>query len=134
MRSTVLRSVLAVSTIGVGSLLTACGGDDGASGGKSDAVSIEEFCTKIDGLATAEPDDIGAAVAAIQGLVVSAPTDEVRDALEILIPVLARLSAIDENDPDAIGEMMELALDPKIMEASAVLETFGAEECGFTSE
>ena len=128
-------SVVIISAIGASSLLVACGGDDGSSGGSSEAVSVEEFCTRIEALeSAAEPDDIGAAVAAIEGLVDAAPTDEVRDALETLIPVLARMSEIDENDPDAIGELMSLAMDPKIMEASTVLENFGTEQCGFTSD
>lgn len=135
MRSTLFRSVLTVSAIGATSLLVACGGDDGSGGGSSEGVSVEEFCTRIEALESAvEPDDIGAAVAAIEGLVDAAPTDEVRDALETLIPVLSRMSEIDENDPDAIGELMELAMDPKIMEAGAVLEEFGTEQCGFTSD
>ena len=135
MRSTRLVTALTLSTLAASSLLVACGGDDGASGGNSENVSVEEFCTRIEALeSAAEPDDIGAAVAAIEGLVDAAPTDQVREALETLIPVLARMSAIDENDPDAIGELMGLAMDPKIMEASAVLEEFGTEQCGFTSD
>ena len=128
-------SVFIISVFGAGSLLVACGGDDGTSGGSSEGVSVEEFCTRIEALeSAAAPDDIGAAVAAIEGLVDAAPTDEVREALETLIPVLSRMSEIDENDPDAIGELMSLAMDPKIMEASTVLENFGTEQCGFTSD
>lgn len=134
MRSS-LRSTLTASTLVAASFLAACGGDDGGSSGSGQAVSIEEFCQRIEALeSAAAPDDIGAAVAAIQGLVDSAPTDEVRKALETLVPVLSRMSEIDENDPDAIGELMGLALDPEIMAASAVLETFGTDECGFASE
>lgn len=139
MRSTVHRSVLTISAIGAAFVLVACGGDDGGSvaggDGRGDTASVEEFCTRIEALeSAAEPEDLGAAVAAIEDLVDAAPTDEVREALETLIPVLARMSAIDENDPDAIGELMGLAMDPKIMEASAVLEEFGTEQCGFTSD
>jgi hypothetical protein len=135
MRPTPFRSALTAGTIGAALLLSACGGGDGTDGGAADTVSIEEFCSRIDALASAaEPDDIGSAVAAIEGLVDAAPTDEVRDALETLVPVLSRMGAIDENDPDAIGELMELAMDPKIMEASAVLETFGTVQCGFSPD
>jgi hypothetical protein len=41
---------------------------------------------------------------------------------------------IDENDPDAVGELMGLLMDPEVMEASTVLEEFGTEQCGFSSE
>jgi hypothetical protein len=134
MRSNRLRPALALLSIGAASLLVACGGDEGSSGGDG-AASIEEFCDRISALESAvEPDDIGAAVAAIEGLVDAAPTAEVRDALETLVPVLSRMGAIDENDPDAIGELMGLAMDPEVMEASAVLEKFGTEECGFAAE
>ena len=139
MRSTFLRSVLAISAIGATGLLAACGGDDGGSGsgggGGDEVASVEEFCSRIETLQSAvAPDDMVAAVAAIEDLVGAAPTDEVREALETLVPVLSRMSELDENDPDAIGELMELAMDPKIMEASTVLEEFGAEQCGFTSD
>lgn len=135
MRSTRLVTALTLSSLAAGSLLVACGGDGGSGGGSSEGVSVEEFCSRIEALeSAAEPDDIGAAVAAIEGLVDAAPTDEVREALETLIPVLARMSEIDENDPDAIGELMGLAMDPKIMEASTVLEEFGTQQCGFTSD
>lgn len=136
MRSNRLRPALALLSIGAGSLLVACGGDEGSeNGGGSGSVSIEEFCSRIDALASAvEPDDIGAAVAAIEGLIDAAPTAEVRDALETLVPVLSRMGAIDENDPAAIGELMELAMDPEVMEASAVLEEFGTEQCGFSPD
>ncbi len=137
MRPTPFRSTLTAGTIGALLFLGACGGDSNDGGGASETggVSNEQFCERIAALeAAVEPDDIGSAVAALEGLVDAAPTDEVRNALETLIPVLSRMSTIDENDPDAIGELMELAMDPEIMEASAVLETFGTEQCGFTPE
>lgn len=112
--------------------LFACGGDDESSSADS-AVSIEEFCAKIDDLESAvEPDDMASAVAALSDLVDSSPTPEIRDALETLIPVITKMADIDENDPDAIGELMGLMMDPDVMEAGTVLETFGAEQCGFT--
>jgi hypothetical protein len=134
MRSRPFRFLLAVSVFGAGGALVACGGDD-AGGGGTEAVSIEEFCDRIAALeSAAEPDDIGAAVGAIEGLVDAAPTDEVREALETLVPVLSRMGAIDENDPDAISELMGLAMDPEVMAASTVLEKFGTEQCGFSAD
>lgn len=132
MRISRSRSLAVLVVIGASSLLVACGGDDSSSNG---ALSIDEFCSRIDALESAvQPDDIAAAVDAIEGLVDSAPTDEVRDALETLVPVLSRMGEVDQNDPDAFAEFMELALDPKVVEASQTLETFGTEECGFAAD
>lgn len=125
-----LLLVTSVSLIASASLF-GCGGDDSPSA--DSGVSIEEFCNKIDALESAvEPDDMASAVAALSDLVDSSPTPDVRDALETLIPVIAKMADIDENDPDAIGELMGLMMDPDVMEAGTVLETFGAEQCGFT--
>ncbi len=119
-------------TLIAASSLFACGGDDDSSSADS-VVSIEEFCAKVDALESAvEPDDMASAVAALSDLVDSSPTPEIRDALETLIPVITKMADIDENDPDAIGELMGLMMDPDVMEAGTVLENFGAEQCGFT--
>lgn len=131
---------MALATVGAAALLVACGGDGGSSTGSDgalggSAVSIEEFCDKIDALESAvAPDDLGAAVIAIQGLVDSAPTPEVRDALETLLPVLTEMTDVDENDPDAFARLMAMAMDPKIAAAGEVLERFGTEQCGFDAE
>ena len=129
-----MRRLLLLSSVAlIGSTsLIACGGDDESSSADS-AVSIEEFCAKIDDLESAvEPDDMASAVAALSDLVDSSPSSEVRKALETLIPVITKMADIDENDPDAIGELMGLMMDPDVMEAGTVLETFGAEQCGFS--
>lgn len=132
MRFHLSRSIVAI--IGTGSLLVACGGDGGdANGGSS--TSVEEFCDRIAALETAAaPDDVGSAVAALEDLVQAAPNDEVREALETLVPVLTRMSEIDETDQDAINELMDLMMDPKVMEASTVLENFGSEQCGISGD
>ncbi|MEY3679463.1 MAG: hypothetical protein ACO27U_04915 [Ilumatobacteraceae bacterium] len=132
MRTTLARTAVLLSLVTVGGLVSACGGDDGSSNGGGGAASVEEFCTQIENLESAvEPDDMAAAVGALQDLIDSAPSKDVREALETLIPVLEGMSSIDENDPEAMNDLMELMMDPKVMEASATLESFGAEECGF---
>lgn len=132
MRFHLSRSIVAV--IGAGSLLVACGGDGGDANGGGSSTSIEDFCGRIAALeSAAAPDDIGAAVTALEDLVEAAPNDEVREALETLVPVLTRMSEIDETDQDAINELMDLMTDPKVMEASTVLEDFGSEQCGISS-
>lgn len=137
MRTSFSRSFVVLASLGTGVLLVGCGGDDSGSGsggsGGGDAVSIEEFCDKISALESAvEPDDMASAVAVIADLADSAPTDELKDALETMLPVLEGMAEIDENDPDAMNELMTLMMDPDVMEASAVMEAFGDEECGFT--
>lgn len=111
--------------------LVACGGDDSPSGGS--AVSVEEFCARIEALdAAGDPDDMAAALGALEDLTAAAPTKEVRDALEAMLPLLRNMSEIDESDPNAFAEVMSMMMDPDVMEAGTVLEQFGAEECGFT--
>lgn len=120
--------------IGAGSLLVACGGG-GGDANDAGSTSVEAFCDRIAALETAvAPDDVEAAVAALEDLVKAAPNDEVREALETLVPVLTRMSEIDESDQDAINELMDLMVDPKVMEASTVLEDFGSEECGLSGD
>ena len=108
MRSTRLVTALTLSTLAASSLLVACGGDDGASGGNSENVSVEEFCTRIEALeSAAEPDDIGAAVAAIEGLVDAAPKN-------VVVGVVA-YNPLDENtllwSPD-VDSLPTNTLDP----------------------
>ena len=121
--STILSSVL---------LVGACGGDD-SSKANSSPVSIEEFCGQIEALdAAGDPDDMASAIGALEDLVSAAPTKELREALDTMIPLLQNMADIDESDPNAFAEVMSMMMDPAIIEAGTVLEEFGAEECGFT--
>ena len=121
--STILSSVL---------LVGACGGDDSGKANSS-PVSIEEFCGQIEALdAAGDPEDMASALATLEDLASAAPTKELRDALDTMLPLLQSMSEIDENDPNAFAEVMSMMMDPAIMEAGTVLEDFGAEECGFT--
>jgi len=123
---------IAVTSLSSGLVLGACGGDD-SSNANSSPVSIEEFCDQIEALDVAgDPDDIASALGALKDLASAAPTKELRDALNTMLPLLESVSEIDESDPNAFAEVMSMMMDPAIMEAGTVLEDFGAEECGFT--
>ena len=123
---------ISVTVLSSSLVLGACGGDD-SSKANSAPVSIEEFCDQIEALdAAGDPDDMASVIDALEGLVSAAPTKELRDALDTMIPVLQNMADIDESDPDAFAEVMSMMMDPAIIEAGTVLEEFGAEECGFT--
>ena len=126
--SRIRSSLIALAVL---SPLVSCGGDD--SGAGSSPVSVEEFCAQIEALdAAGDPDDMASALGALKDLASAAPTKELRDALNTMLPLLESMSEIDESDPNAFAEVMSMMMDPAIMEAGTVLEDFGAEECGFT--
>lgn len=114
-----------------------CGGDDGGfsgvdggSGGKS--LSDEEFCAEIEALDDVDPsvDDMADVVTMIEDLADKAPNDELRDAMLALVPVMSALADIDENDPDAMNEVMEIMMDPEVLAAGELIETYSTETCG----
>ena len=113
-----------------------CGGDDGGFAGS--ALTDEEFCSKItemESLGSGETEaDMAAAVAVIEDLATSAPTKELRDALETLVPVMTEMAGIDENDPDAMNKAFEVMMDPKVIAAGELIDKYGTETCGFSDE
>ena len=107
-----------------------CGGDDSGSG--SAALSDEEFCVELTALDGMNPDvgDMAAVVTTIEDLADKAPSDELRDAMLALVPVMTMMSEIDDNDPDAMNKVMEIMMDPEVMAAGELLEKYSSETCG----
>lgn len=123
-------SLLATFTISCLTLGISCGGDSGGS----NALSEAEFCDKIasfEGTAAQEADTT-TMLAVLNELADSAPTEELRDAIKTIAPIMKELEGIDESDPEAFAKAMEIMMDPDIVAAGAVLETFTAETCGLT--
>ena len=120
-------ATLSISLFLVG---VSCGGDDGGFGGN--ALSDEEFCAEIAAIDNVDPsvDDMTDIVAMIEGLADKAPTKELRDAMVALVPVMTAMSEIDDNDPDAMNKVMEIMMDPEVIAAGTVLETYSTETCG----
>ncbi len=123
-------SLLTAFTFSCVTLGVACGGDSGGS----NALSEAEFCDKIasvEGTAPADA-DMTTVLAVLADLADSAPTKELRDAIETIAPIMQELEGVDENDPEAFAKAMEIMMDPKIVAAGAVLEKFATETCGLT--
>lgn len=107
-----------------------CGGGDSGSG--SAALSDEEFCVELTALDGMNPDvgDMAEIVTTIEDLAAKAPSDELRDAMLALVPVMTMLSEIDENNPDAMNKVMEVMMDPEVMAAGELIEKYSSETCG----
>lgn len=109
-------------------ILIACGSDSSSSGAQ---LTDEQFCAKV-----ADMDDLenfdATAIAAMNELIDSAPNDELRDALKVLVPVLTEMESVDENDPEAMSKVMEIIMDPKVTEAGEVIEKYSTEVCGLS--
>ena len=121
-------SLLTAFTFSCVTLGVACGGDSGGS----NALSEAEFCDKIasvEGTAPADA-DMTTVLAVLADLADSAPTKELRDAIETITPIMKELDGMDENDPEVFAKAMEIMMDPKIVAAGAALEKFSTETCG----
>ncbi len=130
-RTTRTLSVIALSLVLAG---TACGGGDSSGSGLTD----EEFCAKVaemETLGSGETEaDMAAVVAALDDLAAAAPTKELREALEMLGPVMTEMAGLDENDPEAMSKAFEIMMDPKVMAAGELIEKYGSETCGLDDE
>ena len=129
--------VLTALSFSLAMLGVSCGGDDGGIGGidggsDGKALSDEEFCAEIVALDGVDPsvDDMADVVTMIEDLADKAPDDELRDAMLALVPVMTAMSEIDENDPDAMNKVMEIMMDPEVIAAGELLESYSSETCG----
>lgn len=110
-----------------------------ACGSSSSRLSDEEFCAKLSDFQTASgvnsdassPEALKAILPLIADLAKNAPNDELKKALETMGPIIEKMSSLDENDPDAFGEMMSLMFDPEIASAGKVIETYSTGVCKF---
>lgn len=128
------RRVLSSLVAGAGALallLAACGGDDGGS-----AASDEEFCAELAALEEADAggdgsDELDAeALAQLQDLADRAPNEDLRTAIETLGDIAEQMSDLDEDDPEAFGQVMALMFDPEVISAGETLDTYMVDVCG----
>ena len=121
-----LLPILALSTI-------SCGGDSDLTAKASE----EEFCEMLrviesDQVFENAMEDSAALTEATElltDLAEAAPTTELKEAIETLIPVMETMATIDENDPEAFASLMELMGDPKLVSAGETVDAFSQDVC-----
>ena len=121
-----LLPILALSTI-------SCGGDSDLTAKASE----EEFCEMLrviesDQVFENAMEDSAALTEATElltDLAEAAPTIELKEAIETLIPVMETMATIDENDPEALASLMELMSDPKLVSAGETMDAFSQDVC-----
>jgi len=120
---------LSALTVCLALIGASCGGDDSGSGS---ALSNEAFCAKLSSLDDLDPlsDDMSKLTEIVEELADVAPSAELRDAVLTLTPMMTVLAELDENDPAAMSEMMEILTDPDVVAAGESIEEFGVETCG----
>lgn len=121
-----LRPALAGATL-VSLLLAGCGGDD-----QAERLDDEAFCARVASLEATSGDEApdAADLAELRTLAEQAPSDELRDAIETLVPLIERFAELDENDPEALGLVFDVLADPKFQAASEKLERYATTTCG----
>lgn len=128
-------NLLVLAPLCLATFAVSCGGEDGGFG--SNSLSTEEFCDKVaslDAMTGESPEELAEATKVFQELASDAPTADLRDAMNALLPVIEQMSTVDENDPEAFSKVMELMMDPAVIAAGTVLEEFSTTECGMSSE
>ena len=124
-----------LGVLGAGALvLAACGGGDGG------ALSDEEFCAELEALEEADAagegsDELDAeALAQLRDLADRAPNEDVESALTTLGDIAEDMEGLDEDDPEAFGEVMALMFNPEVISAGETLDTYLTETCGFEDD
>ena len=143
------RLVAATALLLASTLLASCGGGSDVTASivsderpASDETSaddvpastdeIADFCDRAAELQVSDADssDPAAQLEALESLREVAPA-ELEKAFDVLADVIAQMSELDETDPEAMGEMFAILLDPRVVEASAAISSFTMRECGF---
>ena len=76
-----------------------------------------------------DPEAIAEATKLLTDLAEAAPTAQLKEAVETLIPVMETMATIDENDPEALASLMELMSDPKLESAGETVDAFTEDVC-----
>ena len=108
-------------------------GDDSSSSRSSD----EEFCAKLIEIEASnafnlddnDPEMLKEMLIVFADLAKTAPNDELKKALETMGPLIEKMSKIDENDPDALGEVMSMMFDPEVAAASETFDAYSTDVC-----
>jgi len=143
-----LRSLAAVLLAVVALGAASCGSDDAASerrsgerpesttdGSAADSDSAA-YCERVTELTDADlgPDpDPTAVIELLESLAPLAPT-ELADSFDVLAGAVADLGTLDEEDPDDVERLFEIALAPEVVEASDAITGYTEDECGVDLE
>jgi len=124
---------LAIVALAVTPVVAVSCGSDSSSSRSSD----EEFCAKLIEIEASnalnlednDPEMLKEMLIVFSDLAKSAPTDELKKAFETMGPLLEKMSQIDENDPDAFGEVMAMMFDPEVAAAGETLDAYSTDVC-----
>ena len=108
-----------------------------ACGSSSSRLSDEEFCAKLIEIEASnalnlddnDPEMLKEMLIVFADLAKTAPTDELKKAFETMGPLLEKMSQIDENDPDAFGEVFSMMFDPEVTAAGETLDAYSTDVC-----
>jgi hypothetical protein len=117
----------------LGLSIISCGGDSGLSSKASEA----EFCAMLQAIesdqvfenAMEDPAALTEATQVLTDLAKAAPTAELKEAIESLIPVMETMATIDENDPEALASLSELMSDPDLEAAGETVDAYSKDVC-----
>lgn len=118
-------SVIAAAGALFASIATGCGDD----GDEVASASTEDFCALFEDVATEEGDD-DVDLAELDRVIAAAPA-ELRGDLGVLRDVFQQMDGVDEDDPEAFGQVMSVMFDPEVTGAIERIEAWGVENCGF---
>lgn len=131
MRKTILVLAPCLASL---AFLPGCGGDSGGTFTGRASTSDKAFCQEIEQLDSLDiQTDIAKAADILAELARKAPNSEVRNALNVIAPIFAKISTVDQNDPNAMQEILASMSSPDVQAASQVLDRYGKDICGFTS-
>ena len=108
-------------------------------GSSSNRSSDEEFCAKLIEIEASnalnlednDPEVLKEMLTVFADLAKTAPTDELKKAFETMGPLLEKMSEIDENDPDAFGELFSMMFDPEVAAAGETFDAYSTDVCKF---
>jgi hypothetical protein len=131
----VRRNAAAVGLLAVLAVMAVACGDDGDSGSSGETGDAEAFCVRLEELQEEEGldlDDDGAA-AALEELADLAP-EEIDGEVNRIQRAFEALSELDQDDPDAFEEVLELVYDPAVIRAFEAFADYADDECGIELE
>ena len=124
---------LAIVALAVTPVVAVSCGSDSSSSRSSD----EEFCAKLIEIEASnalnlednDPEVLKEMLTVFADLAKTAPTDKLKKAFETMGPLLEKMSQIDENDPDAFGEVFSMMFDPEVAAAGETLDAYSTDVC-----